>query len=1171
MRLTQLKLAGFKSFVDPTTFQVPGQLVGIVGPNGCGKSNIIDAVRWVLGESRASELRGESMQDVIFNGSTARKQAGRASVELVFDNSEGRAAGQWSQYAEIAVKRTLTRDGTSSYYINNQPVRRRDIQDIFLGTGLGPRAYAIIGQGMISRIIEAKPDDMRIFLEEAAGVSRYKERRRETENRLSDTRENLTRVEDILRELGTNLEKLEGQAEVATRYQQLQAEGVEKQHLLWLLRKREALAEQERHVRAIEQAQIDLEAQTAQLRHVEAELETMRVAHYTASDAMHAAQGELYEANTKVSTLEAEIRYVVESRNRIQAQIAALTAQAEQWRAQGQQANDDLARAEEELAMAEERTVSAQEAVATQHEALPGLETQWRDAQTSLTEQRSAIMQAEQGLKLEAAQQRNADQLLQQLEQRRERLSSEEQGLDRPDEVLLESQRAELAEQEEILSEAQAVLDDAQEAVPRLDEARRTAQERVQTEAAAIASLEARLTALRQLQESVQTDGKIQPWLDKHGLGELPRLWKKLQIEAGWESALEAVLRERLAALEVSNLDWVKAFASDAPPAKLAFYSPPPAARQSEAPAGLRPLLSLVQISDPGLRALLQDWLANVFIANDMPSAMSARGNLPEGGMFVVAQGHMIGRASVQLYAADSEQAGMLARAQEIENLQKQVRAQLLLSDEAKAAAVRAEAAYTQASQSLSEARVRAEQATRRVHALQMDVLKLSQAMERYAARSGQIRGELEEIAFQIEEQRAIRAESEASFEQHDAALAEQQAVFEDQQLAFEALDSELNGARNRLRELERAAQEAVFAERNLQSRIDEFRRTIQTAADQAERVQGTLEESRIELETINEQTAHTGLQEALERRAEKEEKLGAARIELDTLSAHLRQFDEQRLVAERSLQPIRDRMSELQLKEQAARLNQEQYATQLTEAEVDEAALAEKLTGDLKPSYLQGEVTRLNNAINALGPVNMAALDELSAARERKTFLDAQSADLNDAITTLEDAINKIDQETRALLQGTFDQVNQHFGELFPMLFGGGQAKLIMTGEEILDAGVQVMAQPPGKKNSTIHLLSGGEKALTAIALVFAMFQLNPAPFCLLDEVDAPLDDANTERYANMVKRMSDNTQFVFISHNKIAMEMAQQLIGVTMQEQGVSRIVAVDMDVAVNMAEAA
>ncbi|MCP1173290.1 chromosome segregation protein SMC [Ralstonia chuxiongensis] len=1170
MRLSSIKLAGFKSFVDPTNFHVPGQLVGIVGPNGCGKSNIIDAVRWVLGESRAAELRGESMQDVIFNGSTQRKPAGRASVELVFDNAEGRAAGQWSQYAEVAVKRVLSRDGTSSYFINNQAVRRRDIQDIFLGTGLGPRAYAIIGQGMISRIIEAKPDDMRIFLEEAAGVSKYKERRRETENRLSDTRENLTRVEDILRELGTNLEKLEGQAEVAQRFQALQADGEEKQQLLWLLRKREAQAEQERHQRAIEQAQIDLEAQTAQLRHIEAELETMRVAHYASSDAMHAAQGALYEANSEVSRLEAEIRYVVESRNRIQQQIATLTAQQEQWHTQGEQAQEDLAAAEEELAMAEERAAQAADDVARKADELPGMEAQWRDAQTTLNDQRAAILQSEQALKLEAAHQRNADQALLQLEQRRERLTQESSGLDKPDDVQLETLRAELAEQEEVLAEAQAALEDAETQVPLLDEARRAAQDRVQSEAAAIASLEARLAALKQLQENVQTDGKVQPWLAKHELSELPRFWKKLQIEQGWEPALEAVLREKLGALEVSNLDWIKAFAADAPPAKLAFYAPP-AALPVEAPAGLRPLMSLVQVTEPGIRAVLQDWLADVYIADDMQAALAARQTLPEGGMFVIKAGHLIGRSSVQLYAPDSEQAGMLARAQEIENLHKQVRAQMLLADEAKGAAVRAEAAYSQASQNLTQVRARAEQATRRVHVLQMDVLKLSQAMERYNARSGQIDSELDEIRAQIEEQRAIRAESEATFEQHDAALADMQARFEDSQQAFEALEVRLSDARNALRDQERGAQEAHFAERNLQNRIAELKRNIQVASDQAQQIVLTLENARAELETINEQTAHTGLQEALERRAEKEEKLGLARMELDALTAQLRTHDEQRLTAERAQQPLRDRITELQLKEQAARLNQEQFTEQLTAANVDEAALAERLTGDLKPSYLQGEVTRINNAINALGPVNMAALDELAAARERKGFLDAQSADLTDAITTLEDAIRKIDQETRALLQGTFDQVNYHFGELFPTLFGGGQAKLMMTGEEILDAGVQVMAQPPGKKNSTIHLLSGGEKALTAIALVFAMFQLNPAPFCLLDEVDAPLDDANTERYANMVKRMSDKTQFVFISHNKIAMEMAQQLIGVTMQEQGVSRIVAVDMDAALTMAEAA
>ncbi|WP_322043353.1 chromosome segregation protein SMC [Paraburkholderia sp. J67] len=1169
MRLTSIKLAGFKSFVDPTHFQVPGQLVGVVGPNGCGKSNIIDAVRWVLGESRASELRGESMQDVIFNGSTARKPGSRASVELVFDNADGRAAGQWGQYAEIAVKRVLTRDGTSSYYINNLPARRRDIQDIFLGTGLGPRAYAIIGQGMIARIIEAKPEELRVFLEEAAGVSKYKERRRETENRLHDTRENLTRVEDIVRELSTNLDKLEGQAVVATRFRELQSDGEEKQRLLWLLRKNEAAAEQQRQQRAIEQAQIDLERHTAQLREVEAQLETLRVAHYSASDAMQGAQGSLYAANAEVSRLEAEIKFIVESRNRVQAQIAALTAQREQWQVQAQKAQDDIEDAEEQLAMGEEKAAVAEEEAAAKQEALPALENRWRDAQSQLNEERAGIARTEQSIKLEAAHQRNADQMLQQLQQREERLKSEAGGLDAPDEAQLEESRMQLAEQEEVLRDAQDRLADAQETVPRLDAERRAAHERVNAESAQIHQLEARLAALKQLQENVQTEGKIQPWLERHELGALPRLWKKLHVEAGWETALEAVLRERLAALEVSNLDWVKAFASDAPPAKLAFYAPPLAGQTSAAPAGLTPLLSRVRIDDAGLRAVLNEWLGTTFVAADLAEGLAQRAQLPEGGVFVVKAGHMVTRVGVQLYAADSEQAGMLARQQEIENLVREVRAQALLADDARSAVVRAEAAHTQAAQQLGELRQQAERATQRVHALQMDVLKLTQAHERYTARSTQIREEREEIRAQIEEQRALRAESEANFERHDVELAELQARFEDNQLAFEALDEELGTARNQARDLERAAGDARFAARNMANRIEELKRNIQVAHDQSERVAASLEDARAELETINEQTAHTGLQDALEIRAEKEEALRNARAELDDLSARLRAADETRLNAERALQPLRDRITELQLKEQAARLNGEQYVEQLQAAGVDEAALQEKLTPDLKAPYLQGEVTRINNAIAALGPVNMAALDELAAAKERKTFLDAQSADLTSAIETLEDAIRKIDQETRTLLQGTFDQVNHHFGELFPRLFGGGQAKLIMTGDEILDAGVQVMAQPPGKKNSTIHLLSGGEKALTATALVFAMFQLNPAPFCLLDEVDAPLDDANTERFANLVRAMSDKTQFLFISHNKIAMEMAQQLIGVTMQEQGVSRIVAVDMESAAGFAQ--
>jgi len=1172
VRLTSIKLAGFKSFVDPTHFHVPGQLVGVVGPNGCGKSNIIDAVRWVLGESRASELRGESMQDVIFNGSTNRKPGSRASVELVFDNHAQRAGGQWGQYGEISVKRVLTRDGTSSYYINNLPARRRDIQDIFLGTGLGPRAYAIIGQGMISRIIEAKPEDLRVFLEEAAGVSKYKERRRETENRLHDTRENLTRVEDIVRELSANLQKLESQAEVAARYRDLQLEGEDKQRTLWLLRQTEAEAEQIKHQRAIEMAQNDVEMQTARLREIELELETLRVAHYAASDTMQTAQAALYEANAEVSKIEAEIRFIIDARNRTTAQIGALEGQRQQWHTQSQEARADIDSADEALAMAQVRSEQAQVDAQQAAEALPALEVRWQEAQRKLTDARAQIAQTEQALKLEAAQRRNAEQQLQQLDVRRERLRLEANGLDVPDAAALEEARIRLAEQEAMRDETQARLAEMQETLPRLDAVRRETDQHARDETTKIGQLDARLHALKALQESVQTEGRVQPWLEKHELEGLPRLWKRLQVERGWETAVESVLRERLAALEVSNLEWVKAFAADAPPAKLAFYAPPAAAQPAVEIDGMRPLLSMIRIDDPGLRAVLSDWMAHVFIADDLVAAMAARQRLPEGGCLVVQAGHQVSRSGIALYAADSENAGMLARAQEIDNLALEVRAQSLLADEAKLRAGRAEAEYSRAASSEADVRRQSEAATRDAHALQLEVLKLNQAHERFTSRNTQIGDELEEINAQIEEQRASAEGAEAAFEAHDATLAETQAAFEDQQIDFEQLQQALDNARRQLRERERAAQDAGFDERNLAARIEELRRKIDVCAEQLERIDHELEEARIELVGIEDKTADTGLQEALALRTQRELALATVRTELDALTLGLRQMDESRLTTERSLQPLRDKITEGQLKEQAARLSREQYAEQLEAAGVDVDALrlafAERKE-DWKPSWLQGEVTRINNAIQALGAVNMAALEELTVARERQGFLNAQMEDLTSAITTLEDAIRKIDQETRQLLQGTFNEVNRHFGELFPRLFGGGQAKLVMTGEEILDAGVQVIAQPPGKKNTTIHLLSGGEKALTATALVFAMFQLNPAPFCLLDEVDAPLDDANTERFANLVKAMSDKTQFLFISHNKIAMEMAQQLIGVTMQEQGVSRIVAVDMESAAGFVE--
>ncbi|MEJ7929978.1 chromosome segregation protein SMC [Ramlibacter sp. AN1015] len=1170
MRLTSIKLSGFKSFAEPTNFMLPGQLVGVVGPNGCGKSNIMDAVRWVLGESKASELRGESMQDVIFNGTTHRKPASRASVELVFDNADHRAGGQWSQFAEIAVKRVLTRDGTSSYYINNQPVRRRDVQDVFLGTGLGPRAYAIIGQGTISRIIESKPEELRLFLEEAAGVSKYKERRRETENRLSDTRENLTRVEDILRELNANLDKLEKQAEVAQRYHGLQSDATLKQHQLWFLKRAESEADQARIKADADRAVVDLDARTADLRHVESELETVRQAHYAAGDQVNRAQGQLYEASAEVGKLEAEIRFVIEGRQRAEQRLVQLKEQAGQWAARRDDASAELENLAGLGVEAEEQAALLAAQVEEQSLRLPELEDALRQAQARANEQRVSVSQVQQQIQVLAADQRNIEEQSRQLNARRDRLVADRNALAAPDEARLAGVSQQLEALREAGEAADARLHDLQEQVPQLDDARRQQQSEVNRQAARQADLSARLEALKALQEKVRTDGKLRPWLARHGLDGLQGLWSRIHVEQGWEQALEAALRERLSSLEVSRLEMLRAFANDPPPARLAFYTAP-AAAAPEASGALPRLSDLLRLNDAGQKALLADWLHGCYTAASFEEALAARAGLRPGEVVYVRDGHAVSAHSVSFYAQDSEQSGLLARQQEIENLEKELRAQGLITEEARAALVRAEAAYADASQRLVSVRREAIEAQARVHELQVEHLRLAQLAEQARARSDQIAGDLSEIDALLESLQERRVTAEARFEELDMQLADSQERHA--QLDERVMEAErrLAESREQQRGLERQAQEAQFSQRALEARRAELQRTIDTATQQTASLAGEEQRAHDELARLSDAAAQGGLQDALALKMEREQALGARRSEYDDLTAKLRASDERRLALERALDPLRQRITELQLKEQAARLGLEQYSQLLADAQADLEAVAQSVqAGGVRLAGLQGEIDRLHREIAALGAVNLAALEELSTARERKQFLDAQSADLNEAITTLEDAIRKIDGETRELLGGTFQVVNEHFSRMFPELFGGGNARLVMTGDEILDAGVQVMAQPPGKKNQTIHLLSGGEKALTAIALVFAIFQLNPAPFCLLDEVDAPLDDANTERYAKLVSSMSRGTQFLFISHNKIAMEMAEQLIGVTMQEQGVSRIVAVDMESAVSMAEA-
>jgi chromosome segregation protein len=1171
VRLNSIKLSGFKSFAEPTNFLLPGQLVGVVGPNGCGKSNIMDAVRWVLGESKASELRGESMQDVIFNGTTTRKPASRSSVELVFDNADHRAGGQWGQFGEIAVKRVLTRDGSSSYYINNQPVRRRDVQDVFLGTGLGPRAYAIIGQGTISRIIESKPEELRLFLEEAAGVSKYKERRRETENRLSDTRENLTRVEDILRELTTNLDKLEKQAEVAQKYNTLQADVTQRQHQQWFLKRAEALADQAKVQSEGLTAVNALESRMADLRHIEADLETVRQAHYAAGDQVNQAQGLLYEASTDVGRLEAEIRFVVEGRQRVEQRLATLKGQIAEWAVRRDDARAEIERLAELAALGEEQTELLAAQVEEQALQMPDLEEAVAKAQNTANEQRGGVVQVQQQIQVLAAEQRNIEEQSRQLGTRRERLMTDRNALSAPDEARLANLQEQLEAAQEANQIADARLHELQESVPLLDEARRNQQQAVNDESSKQADLSARLEALKALQEKVKTDGKLQPWLAKHGLGHLPGLWTRIHIEQGWENALEGALRERLGALEVSRLEMLRAFAVDAPPAKLSFYSPPQAVAPERA-ASLPRLSDLLRVNEAGQKAVLTDWLQGCFTASSFEDALAQRDKLQAGECIYVKSGHVVTAHSVSFYAQDSEQAGLLARAQEIENLEKQLRAQQLIADESRVALARAESAYTESAQRLVGVRREATETQSRAHELQVETLRLSQLLEQTRARSAQIESDMAEVEAQLDDLQERRVEAEARFESLDMQLADSQERHA--QLEERVIEGQrkLVQCREQQRSLERQAQEAQFAQRSLQARNAELSRAIETAEQQTKNMDSEEQRAQEELARLTDAAAQAGLQNALALKLEREQALGAKRSEYDDLTSKLRASDERRMQLERELEPLRQRITEFQLKEQAARLGFEQFEAQLVDAQADLEAIEQSIKdGNVRLAGMQSEIDRLHRDIAALGAVNLAALDELTAARERKQFLDMQNVDLTQAMNTLEDAIRKIDAETRELLSGTFDQVNMHFGRMFPELFGGGNARLVITGDEILDSGVQVIAQPPGKKNQTIHLLSGGEKALTAIALVFAIFQLNPAPFCLLDEVDAPLDDANTERYAKLVSSMSKSTQFLFISHNKIAMEMAEQLIGVTMQEQGVSRIVAVDMESAVHLAELA
>jgi chromosome segregation protein len=1166
MRLTHLKLAGFKSFVDPTTIHLSGQRVGIVGPNGCGKSNVMEAIRWVLGESSAKELRGDTMQDVIFNGSVNRKPVSRASVELYFDNSQGSAAGSWGQYAEIAVKRVLERDGSSGYIINNQQVRRRDITDLFLGTGVGSRAYAIIGQNTISRIIEAKPEELRVYLEEAAGVSRYKDRRRETELRLRDTRENLLRVDDIRREIGSQITLLQAQSETALRYRQLKQQYDLTQQLLWLLKKRQAASAWETTKNRVQTLVNQLEAEMAALRKHESDMELARQAQIEASTQVQGAQTGFYESSAALANIEQQLKHAEESATRAQSLLLELNRQLGSVDAQIAAQQEALAQQQALRQQGETQATAGRDELQQASSVLPGLQDQQKSAQQTLTEAQAALAKLEQGLQLNLTSIRHQRNLSEQAEARKQRLQVTIAAITVTDE-------AELVAALQLQQHAQQALDALQADINRLQsqetdqqQAFQQAQQALQQAASTLAALDAQQATLLKIQQSMGNEADLKSWLSRHSLQNKPRFWQGVRVSKGWETAVEALLGERLNALLVETL--TLAGKMGAPPMPLILYASGSAGKAA-ANKGLPRLSEQLEILQPELTDVLQDWLAGIYTADSLDAALSQRSKLVPGEAYICPQGHIVSRSSVKLHAPGSNQPfqGLLERQRELENLQSQLPAmqQTLQQSQQTMDGIGNELAEIRSS--LQAKRSLLQQHTQQFQQLSLAAGKLAQQRQHAQDQLRQLHTELDENALQLVdiENKLREYETQKKVAEGDFALLQEQK--DKAKTVLDTAELALGQARENLRRAEFSAQEKDYNLKTISNKINELNNSIKVFNDQKSQLERQIEEMGINSGQQDTQSIKIQIEQAVDQRRQQEEALVLARNQLTDKDNNLLEIERLRMQCEHGLHPLRDKLEQARLAEQEARLYFEQCATALQG--VDEAALTLQLPKSSSAKDMESQSLTLQQQMDDLGAVNMAAVEQLATENERAAYLDSQALDLNTAIATLEEAIHRIDKETRGKLQHTFDEVNLHFAELFSKLFGGGQARLELLGEEILDTGIQVFAQPPGKKNSTIHLLSGGEKALAAIALVFAIFRLNPAPFCLMDEVDASLDDSNTERFCAMVRQMTDRTQFVFITHNKIAMEMAQQLVGVTMQESGVSRVVEVDVDEALRMTE--
>jgi chromosome segregation protein len=1166
MRLSKLKLAGFKSFVDPTTVPLPSNLIGIVGPNGCGKSNIIDAVRWVMGESSAKHLRGDSMADVIFNGSSARKPVGQATIELVFDNSDGTLGGQYANYNEIAIKRTVTRDGQSVYHLNGTRCRRRDITDIFLGTGLGPRSYSIIEQGTISRIIEARPEDLRMFLEEAAGISKYKERRRETENRIRHTRENLDRLSDLRDELDKQLARLKRQARTAERYKVLKEEErlvkAQLQALRWDVLNEQAIAT-ESQLRKQETA---LESAVAKQRAVEADIEKQRALQADASDNHNVVQSRFYSVGADIARLEQSIQHARERRAQQQQDLAQLEKDAQDT---SQHLESDQQRIGElesrltdltpDLENAEQQHQAAVESRTTAEAAMQEWQSNWDAFNQQATE---PARQAD----VERTRIQHLEQRLTQLQQRGEKLQQEltEQSVSAVEQDIADLQRK-LVVTEAGVQQNQQALDQHQQQISELRDTTHQRGEQLDETRRQLQDLRGRSASLEALQQAAlgKEQGAVSQWLSGQHLQDAPRLAEELQVDAGWERAAECVLGSHLEAVCVEGVDPLAEVLSSFEEGTLTLFDTQ-AAASAAADMG-DSLLAKIKAPWP-----LDALLAGVYVTEDLSAALAMRSRLAPHESVVTRDGIWLGNGWLRVARDTDAKAGILQREQElkslaaeitqltdkVQGLQQQLEAERSQLHELEQERDSVQASYNQANHAhaeqqsrLNARRSQLEQAQAHQHKLETELQELRGQKEADQQTLQAARGTLETA---LEQMGGLEQQREELIRQRDS----QRAVLEE--------------ARSRAQETRNQAHEIKLKVETLNTELNSTRQAM-------ERLNSQLEQVRVRREEINKALSESEaplvamnqeLEQLLEQRVTVEAELAEARKQLETIEHELRQLDEARGRAEQDVLDVRDQLEHIRINQQEVKVRCQTLEEQITESGFELKPLLEEMPQEANETDWHDRVEELEQKINRLGPINLAAIEEFEQQSERKEYLDAQNADLTEALQTLENAINKIDRETRTRFKETYDKVNSGLKELFPRLFGGGHAYLEMTGDELLDTGVTVMARPPGKRNSTIHLLSGGEKALTAVALVFAIFELNPAPFCMLDEVDAPLDDANVGRYCEMLKAMSERTQFVFITHNKVTMEVAQHMTGVTMHEPGVSRLVAVDIDAAVELA---